>query len=163
MPGDDGQSRKAPRIRIARPADAPVIARMINRAFAIERFFVDGERTSVAEVEAMFGRGRFLICEDPAPAACVYVEVRGERGYFGLLSVDPAQQKTGLGRRLVEAAEVFCRAAGCRAMDMRIVNVRSELPAFYARLGYAPAGTEPFPGEVPTKQPVHFVTMSKAL
>ena len=163
MPGDDGQSNPAPRIRIARAADAPVIAAMINRAFAVEHFFVHGERTSVAEVEAMFRKGRFLVCEDPAPAACVYVELRGERGYFGLLSVDPARQKTGLGRRLVEAAEVFCRAAGCRAMDMRFVDVRSELPAFYARLGYAPTGTEPFPSEVPTKQPVHFVTMSKAL
>jgi len=89
--------------------------------------------------------------------------VRGERGYFGLLAVDPARQKAGLGRRLVEAAESHCRAAGCRAMDMRMVSVRSELPAFYARLGYTVVGTTPFPTEVTTKRPVHFVTMSKAL
>jgi predicted N-acetyltransferase YhbS len=151
------------KIRLANPSDAPAITELVNRAFAVERFFVDGDRTSLADVQAMFARGRFLLCEDRAPAACIYLEVRGERGYFGLLAVDPARQKAGLGRRLVEAAEAHCRAAGCRAMDMRIVNVRSELPAFYAGLGYSVVGTTPFPSEVATKQPVHFVTMSKAL
>ena len=69
----------------------------------------------------------------------------------------------GLGKLLVEAAETECREMGCRAMDMQIVNLRSELPAFYARLGYVQTGTGEFPPDVVTKLPCHFVRMSKPL
>jgi hypothetical protein len=48
-------------------------------------------------------------------------------------------------------------------MDLRIVNVRQELPAFYRRLGYQETGTASFPSEVRTKLPCHFINMSKAL
>jgi GNAT superfamily N-acetyltransferase len=95
--------------------------------------------------------------------ACVYVELRGSRGYFGLLSVDPDRQRSGLGKRLIAAAEEFCREAGCDAMDMRIVNLREELPAFYRKLGYAECGRSEFPADVATKLPCHFVEMTKPL
>jgi GNAT superfamily N-acetyltransferase len=91
------------------------------------------------------------------------VELRGERGYFGPLSVDPERQGSGTGKLLVKAAEDYARAHGCRFMDLRIVNLREELPAFYRKLGYAETGTEPFPETEPTKLPCHLVCMSKAL
>ena len=93
----------------------------------------------------------------------MHVEVRGDRGYFGLLSVDPAHQGQGLGRVLVEAAEARCRAAGCRALDIDVVNLRTELPPFYAKFGFRPTGTTPFPAPSKLKQPVHLVVMSKPL
>jgi hypothetical protein len=38
--------------------------------------------------------GTFLLLEDgPATLGCVYVEKRGDRGYLGLLSIDPELQK----------------------------------------------------------------------
>ncbi len=149
-----------------RPAtsdDVPAITELINRAFRVERLFVDGDRITAAEVAQWMTRGQFLLLEDSGLAACVYVEVRGERGYFGLLSVDPARQKSGLGRQLVAAAEDHCRAAGCRHLDLQTVNVREELPPFYRRLGYHEYATAPFPPNVPTKIPVHFVKMTKPL
>jgi len=91
------------------------------------------------------------------------VEVRGERGYFGLLAVDPALQRSGLGSRLVAAAEEYCRAAGCQFMDLTIVNLRTELPGFYHRLGYVESGTLHFPSEQEANQPCHLVRMSKPL
>jgi len=94
---------------------------------------------------------------------CVYVEVRGDRGYVGLLSIDPARQRSGLGSRLMAAAEDHARKAGCHAMDLRVVNLRRELPGFYRRLGYAETGTEPFPPDAKPKLPCHLVTMSKHL
>jgi GNAT superfamily N-acetyltransferase len=94
---------------------------------------------------------------------CVFVELRGERAYFGLLAVDPARQHRGLGRRLIEESENHALAAGCRVMDLRIVSVRAELPPFYRRLGYVETGTEPFSEEGKLKMPCHFVVMSKAL
>jgi len=95
--------------------------------------------------------------------ATVYVEVRGERGYFGLLSVEPALQGRGLGRLLVDAAEAQCRAVGCTAMDIRVVDVRAELPPFYRRLGYRETGSEPFSEDGAAKMPCRFIVMSKAL
>ena len=91
------------------------------------------------------------------------MEVRGERGYFGLLAVDPALQRSGVGSRLIAIAEDECRSAGCRFMDLTIVNLRTELPAFYQRLGYVESGTLPFPSEQEANQPCHLVRMSKPL
>ncbi len=101
--------------------------------------------------------------EDGALVGCVYAEVRGERGYFGLLAVDPARQRSGVGTILIAAAEEECRSAACRWMDLTFVNVRRELPGYYRRHGYAENGTLPFPPEQVPKMPVHLVRMSKAL
>jgi hypothetical protein len=48
-------------------------------------------------------------------------------------------------------------------MDLRIVNLREELPPFYRKLGYSDIGESPWPADVPTKLPCHFIEMSKAL
>src|SRR5690348_653671 len=101
-------------VRPAVVSDAPTLVTLINRAFAVEKFFIDDDRINLAEVTAFFGKGVFLVAEDEAGiAACVYLEQRGSRGYFGLLSVDPGRQKGGLGKLLVEAAEAYCRDLGC--------------------------------------------------
>jgi predicted N-acetyltransferase YhbS len=151
-------------LRPATAADAPRIAALVNAAFAVERFFVEGDRTSAAEIASMMGRGSFLLAEDEDRlVGCVYVEPRGESAYLGLLSVDPARQAKGLGRWLVGAAEEHGRRAGARRMEMLIVNLRTELPPFYRRLGYAESGSAPFPDNGRATQPCHFIRMSKPL
>jgi GNAT superfamily N-acetyltransferase len=150
--------------RTAQLEDAENIARLVNAAFRPERFFIDADRTNPEKVRALMQKGKFLLTEDAgALAGCVYVELRDERGYFGLLAVDPELQRSGLGSRLVAAAEEYCRAAGCHFMDLTIVNLRTELPPFYQRLGYVESGTLPFPSEQDANQPCHLVRMSKAL
>ena len=146
-------------IRRATLDDADDLVRIINRAFDVEKFFIARDRIDRAELLTFFEKGEFLI----DGAGCVYVEPRGERCYLGLLSVDPAAQGTGLGRKLMQAAEDRARELGCRAMDLRIVNLRAELPAFYRRLGYTENGTGEFPPEVETLQPCHFIYMVKPL
>jgi len=152
-------------IRVATPADAEQITAVINAAFRIaEEFFVDGNRITLAEVQESFARGAFLVaCDDDVVSGGVYVEPRGERAYLGLLSVDPARQQSGLGSRLMTAGEEYCRARGAQFMDIYIVNLRAELPAFYRQRGYVENGTTPFPPDVPTKQPCHFINMYKPL
>jgi len=150
--------------RTAQREDAENIARLVNTAFRAERFFIDADRTNSEKVGALLQKGKFLLAEEAgALAGCVYVEVRGERGYFGLLAVDPALQRSGLGSRLVAAAEEYCREAGCQFMDLTIVNLRTELPGFYHHLGYVESGTLPFPSEQEANQPCHLVRMSKPL
>lgn len=151
-------------IRIANAADAEAITILINAAFQVERFFIDHDRIAIDEVQARLGTGAFILAEENnALTGCVYVEPRAERAYLGLLSVDPSLQRSGIGKRLVEAGEQHCRAAGCRFMDLRIVNVRTELLPFYEKLGYRPNGTEPFPEDAQPRIPCHFVIMSKPL
>ena len=150
-------------IRQASAADTGVLVALINRAYAIEKFFVDGDRISAEEVTELLSRGSFLVGEEAgAVVACVSVEINNDRGYFGLLSVDPARQGPGWGRGMVDAAEQHARAAGCRMMDITVVNLRTELPPFYHRLGYAETGTAPFTDQRAT-QPCHSVLMSKSL
>jgi predicted N-acetyltransferase YhbS len=151
-------------LRFALPSDAPAIARLVNDAFRSERFFIDADRTDSTRVTALIGKGKFLLWfENGVLVGSVYVELRGERGYFGLLSVAPMRQRSGVGGRLIAEAEQFCRSAGCRFMDLTIVNVRRELPAYYQRFGYAENGTLPFPEDQIAKIPVHLVRMSKEL
>jgi N-acetylglutamate synthase-like GNAT family acetyltransferase len=150
--------------RTAQLEDAENIARLVNAAFRPERFFIAADRTNPDKVRELLQKGRFLLAEKAGVlAGCVYVELRGERGYFGLLAVDPALQRSGLGSRLVAAGEEYCRSADCHFMDLTIVNLRTELPAFYHRLGYVESGTLPFPADQQPKQPCHLVRMSKPL
>ena len=150
---------------MATAADAPQITAVINAAFRIaEGFFVDGNRITQAEVEESLTKGAFLLAEtDGKLNGCVYVEMRGERSYLGLLSVDPTTQQSGLGSRLMVEAERYCRERGSHSMDILIVSLREELPAFYQKRGYVENGTTPFPADVPTKIPCHFINMSKSL
>jgi GNAT superfamily N-acetyltransferase len=155
--------------RVAVAADIPALVRVINRAYVVENTFVAGDRTSKEQVRERLEAPHavFLVVDDPsAPgelAAGVWVEIRGQRGYFGMLAVDPRHQGSGLGRRLVVASEDYCRAAGCRFLDISIVNVRRELPAFYAKFGFAPYDTGPFHSIAPVTRRVHVVRMTKPL
>ena len=53
-----------------------------------------------------------------------------------MLAVDPPHQGTGLASLLIRIIEDHCRRAGCTRLDLDIINLRTELPAFYARFGF---------------------------
>jgi len=151
-------------IRFAHSVDVEPLARLINLAFVVEQPFIEGERIDLLGVRAYMEKGKFLVAEDVhGLAGCVYLELRGERGYLGLLGVEPGRQGTGLGRKLMEAAEDYFRAAHCHTIDLRIVSPRKPLPGFYAHLGYTQTGTAPFAADVPLKVPCHYILMSKSL
>ena len=145
--------------------DAERITTLINGAFRLaEGFFLDADRIGLESVRDFFLRGKFLLVEsDGVVVACVYVELRGERAYLGLLAVDPARQHSGFGSLIMDAAEENCRGLGCRFMDIQVVNLREDLFGFYRRRSYVETGTHPFPTDVETKLPCHFIEMSKPL
>jgi N-acetylglutamate synthase-like GNAT family acetyltransferase len=147
-------------VRRARTEDAPAIAELVNRAYSVEGFFVDGERTSAVEIARLVESGTFLVLEDAkGPAAAVYVD---PAGYFGMLSVREDCQGMGLGTRLVRVAEAVCEAMGAKSVRLKIVNLREELGRWYRSLGYREVGTAPYEHR-PVKQPCHFVEMQRAL
>jgi predicted N-acetyltransferase YhbS len=153
-------------IRFATAADLTAITRLINQAFSVELFFKAGDRVTQEEVEQLFEKGHFMVLEEGGQIqGSVYVELRGERAYLGLLSVNPEKQLSGTGSRLTAAAEEFARESGCRYMDLRVVNLREELPVIYRKFGYEVTGTEDVSVEARqhfTKS-AHFITMSKEL
>jgi len=138
---------------------------VINPAFRkAEGHIIDGDRVDLQLIHSLLAQGQFLIVEDEGVmAGCVYLERRKDRAYLGLLSVTPERQKTGVGSMLMREAEQRCCNAGCRFMDLRTINLRTENLTFYRRRGYVETGTERFPSEVETKLPCHFVNMSKPL
>jgi N-acetylglutamate synthase-like GNAT family acetyltransferase len=151
-------------IRDASVDDVVPIVALLNAAFAMERAFVDRDRTSIAEITQYFATGTFLVVDGQPDglAACMYLEQRGDRMYLGMLAVSPAQQGRGLGKQMMMAAERHATSLGCRAIDIRIVNRRTELPPFYHALGFVDSGTEPFEDPLLT-QPTHFIRLTKPL
>jgi GNAT superfamily N-acetyltransferase len=150
--------------RVATASDLPTLERLINAAYVVELFFKVGDRINAEGLRALQAKGTFLLLEaDDDPIGSVYVELRGDRGYIGLLAVDPARQGGGFGRALMNAAEAYCRSHGALHADLSVVNLREELPPFYRHLGYSICGTEPFADAEQATQPCHFILMTKPL
>jgi predicted N-acetyltransferase YhbS len=154
------------RVRPTTADDRPRLIPLINSAFAIETFF-EGTRTDEERLAAMMSKGEILAAEDGDGQllGCVYVEVRGARGYLGQLAVDPARQSRGLGMRIMDAAEEHLRRQGCEAIDILVLNLRPELPPIYRRHGYIETGTEAFHSPRPLKPGAecYCIVMSKQL
>jgi ribosomal protein S18 acetylase RimI-like enzyme len=156
----------AVRLRLAAPADGPRLIALTNAAFAVESFF-DGTRIDSERLAALMAKGRILIAVDRGGklVASVYMELRGTRGYLGMLAVDPALQGRGLGRKMVGVAENRFRRLRLTAVDITVLSLRPELPPIYRKLGYVETGTEEFRPSVPLKPGLkcHCIVMSKPL
>jgi N-acetylglutamate synthase-like GNAT family acetyltransferase len=152
--------------RTAGPDDVSALVTLVNEAYRVEAFFVQGPRTDEKEVAGLLETGGFLLAEEPGGLeGCIYVEPRGTVGYFGLLSVATVRRGRGLGRRLIAAAEAGLRGAGCQVVEILVVNLRKDLFPFYAALGYAEVGAAAFPEKEKARliRPCHFVVMRKVL
>jgi ribosomal protein S18 acetylase RimI-like enzyme len=163
MPGD---AIEKVTIRLATREDASTIIPLVNAAFTVEDF-IEGTRTDTERMVNAMESGQFLVAEDSVGKmlAAVYVELRGDRGYFGMLAVDPAMQGRGLGRKMIEAAEDHCRNVGCRYMDIRVLSARQGLPSYYRQFGYEVTGKEEFRPSRPLKAGVecYGIVMTKKL
>lgn len=155
--------------REATSADVTELVRVINAAYVVEEFFIDGTRTDEVEVRALLAQreSAFIVVDDDAAPgrlkAAVYVETRGDRGYFAMLAVDPPLQGSGLARRLLLSVEEHCRRSGCHSLDFDMINLRTELPAFYAKFGFTQIGTAQMGDRHKLKRECYRIKMSKAI
>ncbi|MBC7977856.1 MAG: GNAT family N-acetyltransferase [Myxococcales bacterium] len=170
-------------VRRAHASDTVALTDLVNRAYEVESAFIEGQRTSAAEIEQLIRAGGFLVLEYAGGiGAAILVQGPGERpgvppehAYFGMLSVLPELQGMGLGRRLVQVAEALAEAAGATSMTIRVINLREELSRWYRSLGYREVGTSPYASEAPgepaplgynhrsVKRACHFIEMAKPL
>lgn len=153
------------RLRKASEADVDALVELINRAYRVEDFFINGNRTYPGEVREHLHEGEFIVAEDQDQpyAGAIFTRLEGDCGYFGMLAVNPDIQSRGLGRRLIAEVEQRALEADRPTMRIVVVNLRTELIPWYERLGYVQDGTEPFVDTWKLKQPAHFVRMRHSL
>ncbi|MFN8289499.1 MAG: GNAT family N-acetyltransferase [Chitinophagaceae bacterium] len=97
---------------------------------------------------------------------CVFLDKRNGKLYLGMLSVNPALQARGTGKKLMQAAEAYAREEKCPAIFMRVVSIRHELIAWYERQGYQKTGqAEPFEDSKygTATAPFEFLLMEKTI
>jgi ribosomal protein S18 acetylase RimI-like enzyme len=176
----------SPKVELQRaaPADIPAIVALMNAAFRsegpaaswnTEAEHIAGDRTSealLAEEIAASPEAVMLLSRSDAGAllGTVWLEPAGGGvWYLGSLTIDPALQNAGAGRRLLEAAEAWAGRHGAHTIRMKVVNVRDTLIAWYIRRGYRLTGeVEAFPYDdprfgIPKRNDLAFVTLDKSI
>nr|WP_314446280.1 GNAT family N-acetyltransferase [uncultured Sphingomonas sp.] len=147
------------RLERATSSDLPALHALVERAYrgetaragwSHEADLLTGDRTSVAELQSYLDAGEHILIwrNGGTIRACVrLVQLSHDLVYLGMLTVDPALQGEGLGKRLLAAAEAYARdALGASRMEMQVFSRRRELLSFYDRRGYRPTGERrPFP------------------
>jgi ribosomal protein S18 acetylase RimI-like enzyme len=165
--------------------DLEALAELMNAAYGgtgnvagwthVKEFLV-GDRTSAsalrAEIQAS-PRAQFLVVRKPETGALrgsVWLEPRSESvWYLGSLTVDPREQNSGLGRRILDAAERRLADLGAAKVLIDVLNVRGSLIAWYERRGYKLTGeSHAFPYEdnrygVPQRPDLEFIELEKSL
>jgi ribosomal protein S18 acetylase RimI-like enzyme len=91
-------------------------------------------RRKLAEQPGLFG---VLANEDGKVLGTVMAGYEGHRGWINYLAVDPAGQRQGLGRQLMDWAEARLREQGCPKINLQVRLGNEPVLAFYAALGYA--------------------------
>jgi GNAT superfamily N-acetyltransferase len=173
-----------PRFRPAEPGDIQAVHELVKAAYrqgdqagwTTEAHLVEGERISIATLER--------ILEDPAKrllvaflgeelVGCCLLEPEVKAGvgvvaHFGLFAVSPRLQSRGIGTALLAQAESVAREQlHASAIELRVLEPRSELIGYYERRGYLLDGRrEPFkpdPHDRPKVEGLCFVVMHKSL
>lgn len=168
--------------RAATPADIPALVALVTSAYrgeaskqgwTTEADMLDGQRIDpeVLRRDIERSRSRIVVAERGGePLACAHVAEEDGAGYFGMFSVRPDLQGSGMGKTLLAEAERIAREEWTLpAMRMTVIDIRDELIAFYERRGYARTGIKkPFPyGDerfgIPKRDDLRFEILEKAL
>lgn len=161
------QAGKTAKIRLAdcgKDEEVVALTDLINRAFAVENFFLARNHVEYAQVRRAGYSGTFLWLEQEKEfSGTVYCTAQAGAGLLGMLAVDPEKQGQGLGRLLVREAEQFLQSKGHVRVELRVVNLRSELLPFYRKMGYQELRVEPFPAEIPVTRACHLIRLVKYL
>jgi ribosomal protein S18 acetylase RimI-like enzyme len=168
--------------RTATAADADAIVDLVQSAYrgdasragwTTEADFLDGQRIDADGVREVIAKpdSRIVLAERGGTLlGSVQVERIDGQGYFGMFSVRPTLQGSGIGDALLREAErVVHDEFGCTTMTCTVISIRAELIAWYQRRGYYSTGEfKPFPyGDerfgLPKRDDLRFEVFAKAL
>lgn len=162
--------------RTATPADAPAVRALIEsgyrgdsarKGWSNEADLLGGDRTTPEEVAAMIAapEKRVLLAEEQGAlvGTVTVTDLGNARAYMGLLCIDPERQAGGLGRAMVrEVEQLAVQVFAARVMELIVVDVRTELVAWYERRGYGRTGVlRPFP--LPMDVPYKMVELERTI
>ena len=169
------------RFRRAMRPDVGGIVSLTNEAYRGENFggwtteahLVGVQRTDAAVVEEVLATPESMIVLaeiGSSLAGCIQLTTQGSYVVLGMLAVRPELQGRGIGGLIIREAEGICRdELGAVEIRMHVLYMRSDIIAWYGRLGYRPNGERvPFPyGDervgVPKRTDLEFAVLMKVL
>lgn len=168
--------------RDATHLDIPWLVDLVTRAYrgdasrkgwTTEADILDGQRIDAERMRDIIDAKQSAVIVaslDGKPLACAHVAIEDDAGYFGMFSVEPEAQGTGIGKLvLAEAERIVYTRWQSSLMRMTVIDVRESLLAFYERRGYVRTGRHaPFPyGDprygIPLRNDLRFEVLEKVL
>lgn len=158
-------------------ADIPVLTDLINSAYrggngwTSEGHLLEGSRINEQMLTTYLDDKTVTILKltdgTNNIVGTVYLEVKENKLYLGMLSVSPDAQNKQIGRILLEEAEHFARQQHCSVITITVISARPELINWYERRGFIKTGyTEAFPEDIYIgipKQSLELIEMEKAV
>ncbi|MDP3680352.1 MAG: GNAT family N-acetyltransferase [Flavobacterium sp.] len=140
-----------------------------KKGWTTEANILEGLRTTEQELTETIQNPKNTILkftENDQIIGCVLLIEKEQQLYLGMLTVSPELQNSGVGKKLLQQAEIHASAMGLPKIVMTVIAVREELIAWYKRNGYLDTGArEPFPASdvhIPiTEQPLEFIVLEK--
>ena len=133
-------------IRLAQIIDIQKIVELINLAYRSghgwthENEIVSGDRTSEAQLKELLAHSNFelfVLESQNQLIGCIGLTEFDEAIEIGSFAIDPLQQNSGRRRILLEFAEQYTQG---KTLRMSVLNVRTELIAYYECCGYRLTG-----------------------
>jgi ribosomal protein S18 acetylase RimI-like enzyme len=142
-----------------------------KKGWTTEAHILEGCRTTEAELlEIIQDKHNTILkySENNKIIGCVLLKAKENELYLGMLTVSPELQNSGIGKKLLQQAEIFAAELGLQKIVMTVISVREELISWYKRNGYVDTGVrEPFPvSEVfnpTTKESLEFMVLEKII
>ncbi|NRS88323.1 ribosomal protein S18 acetylase RimI-like enzyme [Flavobacterium sp. 7E] len=160
--------------------DIPFLNILINSAYrgetskkgwTTEANILEGSRTNEQELIGIFDdpKNTFLkFTEQNQILGCVLLIQKENKLYLGMLTVSPTLQNSGIGKKLLTAAENHLQTLDLKTIVMTVISLREELIAWYKRHGYVDTGArEAFPvGDIHipiVTTPLEFMVLEKTI
>ena len=142
-----------------------------KKGWTTEAHLLEGVRTTEAElVEIMQDTTNTILkySENNEIIGCVLLVEKEDELYLGMLTVSPVLQNSGIGKKLMQQAEIYASTLGLSKIVMTVISVREELISWYKRKGFVDTGArEPFPASdvfsQTANEPLEFMVLKKSI
>lgn len=142
-----------------------------KKGWTTEANILEGLRTTERELAETLNDPKNTILkytDQDKIIGCVLLVQKENQLYLGMLTVSPELQNGGVGKKLLQEAEIHAKSLSLPKIVMTVISVRDELIAWYKRNGYTETGVrEPFPASevhIPiTAEPLEFLVLEKVL
>lgn len=142
-----------------------------KKGWTTEANILEGKRTTEDELIEIIQDQKNTILkysENDEIIGCVLLKEKENELYLGMLTVSPELQNSGIGKKLMQQAEIFALNLGVSKIVMTVISVREELISWYKRYGFVDTGLrEPFPvSDVfsqTTNEPLEFMVLEKRI